>query len=262
MMLIRHELPTLPNRYHVGRNFESPIWLPVRTLSLIVRMICSELPFKYCARSGHPWPAPWILAGSATGSREAVLGVFAKLFEDRLEGRLEDETICQCEIGGYAMDFLIGQAIDVDVTRQPAPQAAIGVFDSALLPRGISIAEPGGHGAHALSKSCWAKAVSLSKVIDLRSAGFMRAKIGSMTKIVSAAVFSASRAARVTRDLRSWRTSTGRVRTQMMRSPSQWPASVLASMFFGRWWMETRSLIVSREDLDRGGRWRLWRRVR
>src|SRR3984893_7941983 len=178
MMLIRHELPTLPNRYHVGRNFESPIWLPVRTLSLIVRMICSELPFKYCARSGHPWPAPWILAGSATGSREAVLGVFAKLFEDRLEGRLEDETICQCEIGGYAMDFLIGRGIHVDGWGRASRVAAV---------------------AHALSKSCWAKAVSLSKVIDLRSAGFMRAKIGSMTKIVSAAVFSASRAARVTR---------------------------------------------------------------
>jgi hypothetical protein len=35
---------------------------------------------------------PWILARSATGSREADLGVFAKLFEDRLEGRLEAET--------------------------------------------------------------------------------------------------------------------------------------------------------------------------
>src|SRR5205807_376752 len=50
------------------------------------------------------------------------------------------------------------------------------------------------------SKPCWAKAVSLSKVIDLRSAGFMRAKIASMTEMVSAAVFPASRAARVTRD--------------------------------------------------------------
>src|SRR5437660_10807885 len=48
------------------------------------------------------------------------------------------------------------------------------------------------------SKPCWAKAVSLSKVIDLRSAGFMRAKIASMTEMVSAAVFPASRAARVT----------------------------------------------------------------
>ena len=97
----------------------------------------------------------WILARSATGSREADLGVFAKLFEDRLEGRLEAETFSRREIGGYddVLDFLIGQAIDVDVTRQPAPQAAIGVFDSALLPRGISIAEPGGHGAHALQQT-------------------------------------------------------------------------------------------------------------
>jgi len=38
------------------------------------------------------------------------------------------------------------------------------------------------------SKPCWAKAVSLSKAIDLRSAGFMRAKIASMTEMVSAAV--------------------------------------------------------------------------
>src|SRR2546428_1282333 len=43
-----------------------------------------------------------------------------------------------------------------------------------------------------LRRACWAKAVSLSKVIDLRSAGFMRAKIASMTEMVSAAVFPAS----------------------------------------------------------------------
>ena len=65
------------------------------------------------------------------------------------------------------------------------------------------------------------KAVSLSKVMDLRSAGSMRAKTASMTEMVSAAVFPTSLAASVTRDLRSWRTSTGRVRLQMMRSPSQ-----------------------------------------
>jgi hypothetical protein len=82
-------------------------------------------------------------------------------------------------------------------------------------------------------RACWAKAVSLSKVIDLRSAGSMRAKTASMTEMVSAAVFPTSLAASVTRDLRSWRTSTGRVRLQMMRSPSQWPTSVLASAFLG-----------------------------
>src|SRR2546430_10639276 len=70
-----------------------------------------------------------------------------------------------------------------------------------------------------LRRACWAKAVSLSKVMDLRSAGSMRAKTASMTEMVSAAVFPTSLAASVTRDLRSWRTSTGRVRLQMMRSP-------------------------------------------
>src|SRR6476646_4163252 len=59
--------------------------------------------------------------------------------------------------------------------------------------------------------------------MDLRSAGSIRANTASMTEMVSAAVFPASLAASVTRDLRSWRTSTGRVRLQMMRSPSQWP---------------------------------------
>src|SRR5262249_30035374 len=65
--------------------------------------------------------------------------------------------------------------------------------------------------------------------MDLRSAGSTRANTASMTEMVSAAVFPASRAASVTRDLFSWRTSTGRVRLQMMRSPTQWPPSVLAS---------------------------------
>ena len=59
------------------------------------------------------------------------------------------------------------------------------------------------------SKACWAKAVSLSKVMDLRHTGSTRANTASMTEMVSAAVFPASRAASVTRDLRSWRTSTG-----------------------------------------------------
>ena len=89
-----------------------------------------------------------------------------------------------------------------------------------------------------LRRPCWAKAVSLSKVMDLRSVGAMRSKTASMTEMVSAAVFPMSLAASVTRDLRSWRTSTGRVRLQMMRSPSQWPASVLASIVLGRSWME------------------------
>ena len=40
-------------------------------------------------------------------------------------------------------------------------------------------------------------------------------------------------------------------------SPSQWPPSVLPSTVLGRSWMETRSLMVSCEGLDRRGRRRL-----
>ena len=49
------------------------------------------------------------------------------------------------------------------------------------------------------------------------------------------------------RDFRSCKTSTGRVRLQMMRSPSQWPASPRPSMVFGRSWIDARSLMASRE---------------
>ena len=38
-----------------------------------------------------------------------------------------------------------------------------------------------------LRRACWAKAVSLSKVMDRRSVGSMRAKAASMTEMVSAA---------------------------------------------------------------------------
>src|SRR5476649_2058456 len=90
----------------------------------------------------------------------------------------------------------------------------------------------------------------------------MRPNTASIAEMVSAAVFPVSRAARVTRDLRSCKTSTGRVHLQMMRSPSQWPASPRLSMIFGRSWIERRSLMVSREALARRGRRRLWRHVR
>src|SRR5271166_6179436 len=65
------------------------------------------------------------------------------------------------------------------------------------------------------SRACGAKAVSLSKVIDLRRAGLIRANTASITDMVSAAVFPVSLARSVTRDLRSWRTSTGRVRVAL-----------------------------------------------
>ena len=61
-----------------------------------------------------------------------------------------------------------------------------------------------------LSRPCWAKAVSLSKVIDLRKCGSMRPNTASIAEMASAAVFPVSRAASVTRDLRSCKTSVGR----------------------------------------------------
>jgi hypothetical protein len=59
------------------------------------------------------------------------LGISAKLFDDRLEGRLEGETFSRREIGGYddVLDFLIGQAIDADVTRQPARNRPLALED-------------------------------------------------------------------------------------------------------------------------------------
>src|SRR5215210_6029106 len=55
------------------------------------------------------------------------------------------------------------------------------------------------------SKACFAKAVSLSNVTDLRRAGLIRPNTASRTEMVSAAVFPASLVARVTRDFRSCR---------------------------------------------------------
>jgi hypothetical protein len=58
----------------------------------------------------------------------------------------------------------------------------------------------------------------------------MRPNTASIAEMVSAAVFPVSRAASVTRDFRSRKTSTGRAHLQMMRSP---------------WWIPTRSATPS-----------------
>src|SRR4029077_10634226 len=70
----------------------------------------------------------------------------------------------------------------------------------------------------------------------------MRPNTASIAEMVSAAVFPVSRAASVTRDFRSCKTSTGRAHLQMMRSPSQWTASPAA--FNGlRTIMDRRSIL-------------------
>src|SRR4029077_10688408 len=72
----------------------------------------------------------------------------------------------------------------------------------------------------------------------------MRPNTARIAEMVSAAVFPVCRATSVTRDFRSCKTSTGRAHLQMMRSPSQWPASPRPSMVFGRSWIDARSLMA------------------
>jgi hypothetical protein len=84
----------------------------------------------------------------------------------------------------------------------------------------------------------------------------------SVAEMVSATVSPVSRAASVTRDLRSCKTSTGRVHLQMMRSPSQMVG--LAAAFNAlRTITDRRSILDgSPEGLARRGLRRLWCRVR
>jgi hypothetical protein len=69
------------------------------------------------------------------------LDFFAKLLKNcleccLLECCLEAEAFSWCEVGGEGdvPDFRVRTIVDIDLTWQPAPQSAIGVFDSALLP--------------------------------------------------------------------------------------------------------------------------------
>ena len=89
---------------------------------------------------------------------------------------LETEAFSRREIGGEddVLDFFVGHFVDVDLTRQPASQSAIGVFDSAFLPRGVGVTEPSGHDAHGLKESVLGEGGIIAKVMDLRSAGSMR----------------------------------------------------------------------------------------
>src|SRR3954451_1907962 len=97
----------------------------------------------------------------------------------------------------------------------------------------------------ALASSRWrANAVSLSKVVEARSRGSSRRKTAIMMATVSAADLPASLAASTKRVFRSSRTSTGRIRRQISRSPSQCPASLRPWTSAGRSWMERRPAMV------------------
>ena len=86
----------------------------------------------------------------------------------------------------------------------------------------------------------------MSKVIEERSRGSSRRNTAIMTATVSAADLPASRAASTNRVLRSFSTSTGRVRLQIKRSPSRCPAARRSCTSAGRSWIERRSAMVER----------------
>src|SRR3954447_34519 len=99
----------------------------------------------------------------------------------------------------------------------------------------------------ALASRPWrANAVSLSKVIEARSRGSSRRDTAISTATVSAADLPARRAASTKRVLRSSSTSTGRVRLQSSRSPSQCPGSFRSWTSAGRSWIERRPAMVPR----------------
>src|SRR4051794_12645165 len=100
----------------------------------------------------------------------------------------------------------------------------------------------------ALASSPWrANAVSLSKVIEARSRGSSRRRPAIMMATVSAADLPASLAASTKRVFRSLRASTGRVRRQISRSPSQCPGAFRSWTSAGRSWMERRPAMVLRD---------------
>ena len=78
------------------------------------------------------------------------MDVFSKFGVDGLERCLEAEAFAGREISGEddLLDVVIGELVDIEVTRQPSSSSAIGVFDAAFLPGGIGVAEPGRHIAH------------------------------------------------------------------------------------------------------------------
>src|SRR3954468_1495689 len=71
---------------------------------------------------------------SATDLSKADLPVFSKLFDDGLERGQEAKACSGPQIGGHddVLDFFVGHLIHVEMTGQPAPSSAVGVFDAAF----------------------------------------------------------------------------------------------------------------------------------
>src|SRR3954449_10594863 len=95
------------------------------------RMVCRSHKSMSHVRKRRPW----IMMRSATDLSKADLHVFSKLFDDGLERGQEAKAFSWRQIGGHddVLDFFVGHLINVEMTRQPAPQSAVGVFDAAFL---------------------------------------------------------------------------------------------------------------------------------
>ena len=184
------------------------------------------------------------------GLSKADLDVSAKLPEQRLERGEKAEAFPGRQV--VAEDDLlqlgVTQGIEVEVARQVSRRSRPLAFSTAPFCQEAYASQNQIAMAQALaSKPCRAKAVLLSKVMDARRRGSSRRKIAIMTATVSAADLPARRAASTNRVLRSLSTSTGRVRLQISRSPSQCPASGRPWTASGRSWMERRSAMVPRD---------------
>ena len=102
---------------------------------------------------------------------------------------LETEAFSRREIGGEddVLNFFVGHFVDVDLTRQPASQSAIGVFDFALLPRRVGVTEPSGHGASGLKESVLGEGGVIVESNGLAQRGFDYSALDPVLDVLKAA---------------------------------------------------------------------------
>src|SRR5215207_7064341 len=85
------------------------------------------------------------------GLSKADPDVPAKLREEGLDGREEAEALPGRQVVAQhdLLQLGVAERVEVELPRQVAAQPPVRVLDRALLPGGVRVAEPGGHGAGA-----------------------------------------------------------------------------------------------------------------
>src|ERR671920_2340137 len=85
------------------------------------------------------------------GLSKADLDVFAKLAEQRLKWGEEAEALPGRQVVGEddLLHLGVAECVEVEIARQVAAHPAVGVLDRPLLPGGVGVAKPGGHGTGA-----------------------------------------------------------------------------------------------------------------